>query len=426
MQILWATPFNTRSAIGIYSRDVCHELVKRGHGVRIMRLESNEEAYLPTLSTSIELLGPDEPIPCNIDLVVINYGNHAPYHAGALRIAVEQLSVAIFHDAEMRHFQWGMLNRHQIALPILLNEDGQRDTRSEEFDLVNVSSRPLLESLSAMAAGAIVHGPHYQPTVAGACPGPVKIIPLCFPNIDVVKTEQKIHKSRRIVMFGIISPYKQPDRLLRAISKLQEEFSDIEVHLAGVIEENYRLLLINIACKLGIPEPVFHGYLSDQDLGNLLAGSDVICCLRYPVTEGGSASLITALHQGQPLIVSNIASYSMVPNDLVYKVSYSEEADDLANVIREILLNPKSAQVRALRGRDWAKTTYSSSSYVDCLENFIEQVLNTLPVQKAFRYLADKATLPDGNVMPGALHSIAQAANSLFRERGKLEIDEYI
>lgn len=415
MQILWATPFNTRSAIGTYSREVCHELVKRGHGVRIMRLESGVEAHWPTLSTSIEVLGPDEAIPSEVDLVVINYGNHAPYHAGALRLAVEQPAVAIFHDAEMRHFQWGIFDRHQARLPTLLGENAPQDVRSQDLDIVDVDARPVLEALSAMSAGAIVHGPHYQPTVAAACPGPVEVIPLCFPNIEVVQTKHDPRTLRRVVIFGVISAYKQPDRLLRAVSELQEEVGAIEVHLAGTIEESYQSALTDLAMQLGVPTPIFHGYLSDQHLGDVLAGSDVICCLRYPVTEGGSASLITALYQGRPLIVSNIASYSTVPDELVYKVSYGEAVDDLANALRDIFLNPEQAQAIALQGQSWARTAYSPSSYVDRLENFIGQVMDTVPVQQACRHLAGKATLPNGDIMSGALFSMARAANSLFR-----------
>lgn len=414
MQILWVTPFNTRSAIGTYSREVCHELVKRGHGVRIMRVESGAEADWPTLPTCIEVLGPDEAVPFDVDLVVINYGNHAPYHAGTLRLAVGQPAVAIFHDAEMRHFQWGMLDRHQTQIPMLIGEDEPQNLRSLDFDIVDTDARPVLETLSAMAAGAIVHGPHYQPTVAAACPGPVEVIPLCFPNIETAETQLVHETSRRVTIFGIISPYKQPDRLLRAVSELQAETGTIEVHLAGTIEEGYQSVLNELAIQLGVPTPVFHGHLSDQDLGDVLAGSDAICCLRYPVTEGGSASLITALYQGRPLVVSNIASYSMVPDEFVYKVSYGNEVDDLASALREIFLNSPRAQSMALQGRDWAMTAYSPSSYVDCFENFIARVIDTFPIQNAYRQLARQAILPDGNVMPSALFSIARATSSLF------------
>ena len=417
MQILWATPFNTRSAIGIYSRELCQELIRRGHGVRIMRLEGGEEAHWPVLPTSIDVLGPDDPVSADVDLVVLNYGNHAPYHTGALRLAAEHCAVTIFHDAEMRHFQWGMNDRYQISIPALMSDAEPQHSKAADFDIVDPDGRGVLESLSAMAAGAIVHGPHYYPTVAAACPGPVEIIPLCYPNIEAVKTRQERGAGRRVVVFGIISPYKQPERLIRAVGKLTEEFGSIEVHLAGPIEASYQSTLTELAAEVGMSAPIFHGYLPDQELGDILAGSDAICCLRYPVTEGGSASLITALYQGRPLIVSNIASYSMVPDELIHKISYGEDVDDLITALQEIFVYPAKAQDMALRAQRWAEATFSPSHYVDRFETFIDQVMDRLPVQQACRHLAKNAVLPNGDIMPSAMFSMAQAVKFLFENK---------
>jgi glycosyltransferase involved in cell wall biosynthesis len=416
MRILWVTPFNTRSAIGTYSREVCEELVSRGHDIRIMRVESGAEAHWPPISTTIPILGPDDAIPTDVDLVIVNYGNHAPYHAGTLRIAAERPAIAVFHDAEMRHFEWGMRDRHQILIPTVMGEDVLQKMVAEKIDMVDPDARPLLTTLSAMASGAIVHGPHYHPTVAAACPGPVEVLPLCFPPIETTQAKHE-DTTRRIVIFGVISPYKQPDRLLRAVSELQAEFPAIEVHLAGTIEAHYRSELTELAAKLGIAEPVFHGYLSDQDLSAVLARSDAICCLRYPVTEGGSASLITAMYQGRPLIVSNIASYSMVPDSLVHKISYGDDVGDLVAALRGIFLDPARANQMALQGRDWAGVTYSSATYVDRLENFIARVMYALPVVQALRQMASHAICPDGRVMPSALFAMAEAAEALFKPR---------
>ncbi|BAI97859.1 glycosyl transferase family 1 [Sphingobium sp. TA15] len=417
MQILWVTPFNTRSAIGTYSREVCEELVSRGHDVRIMRVESGAEARWPAISTSIQILGPDDAIPADIDLVIINYGNHAPYHAGTLRIAAERPAIAVFHDAEMRHFEGGMQDRHQALMPTVMGEDGLQNAAPSELDIVDPGARPILAALAAMASGAIVHGPHYQPTVAAACPGPVEVLPLCFPDIGTTQTKHECTSTRRVVIFGIISPYKQPDRLLRAVSDLQAEFGAIEVHLAGSIEAHYRSELTNIAADLGVAEPIFHGYLSDQDLSAVLTRADAICCLRHPVTEGGSASLITAMYQGRPLIVSNVASYSMAPDELIHKISYGEEVSDLASALRRIFLDPAHSDKMALQARDWARITYSSATYVDRLEILIARVMDILPVVQALRQLTSHAISPDGRAMPSALFAMAQATEELFKPR---------
>jgi glycosyltransferase involved in cell wall biosynthesis len=414
MKLLWVTPFNTRSAIGVYSREVCHELADRGHEVLIMREESDAEAYIPALQTSLPILGPDEAIPTDLDLALINYGNHAPYHAGALRIATDQPAVAIFHDAEMRDFSWGMRNRHNLLVPDLLKEGRPQDLATDAGDLVDPAARPVLQALSSMACGAIVHGPHYQATVESACAGPVEVFPLCFPPTMQIKARKADTTCRRVTIFGIINPHKQPERLMKAVSLLKDRFGPIEIHLAGFIEDAYRRLLTDRARLLGISPPIFHGYLSDSRLADVLNASDVICCLRYPVTEGGSASVITALYQERPLIVSNIASYSMVPDALVHKVSYGEDPEDLAMALQSVFRDFTKAEAVAAEARAWAATTYCSKTYVNHLEAFMDRVIEALPVQRAYRQLAKFATTPQGEMMPSAMFRIAYATDALF------------
>ena len=414
MNILWLTPFNVRSAIGVFSQEVCNELRARGHDVRIMRIETGPEADLPCLSGDFEILTAESGVPHDVDLIVINYGNHAPYHAGALRIAAEHPSLAIFHDAEMRHFEWGVMNRHSLSLPRLTSDTIPSISEDPPQDLVDPDSRPILEILSAMSVGAIVHGPHYLPTIAAACSGPVAVLPLCYPVTGTARVEDRSDRRLMVTIFGIISHYKQPERLMRAAAQLGEEGLDIVINLAGPIEDHYRNELTALAEELSIDVPVFHGYLSDDDLVTTLGQSDAICCLRYPVTEGGSASLITALYQGRPMIVPDIASYSMVPDDLVLKVSYGEEIEDLTAALRMVFDNPAEARRTAQKARDWAAATYSPSTYVDALVPILDQVILDLPIHKAMRQLSEKAVAPNGAPMTAALISMSRAAQELF------------
>jgi len=414
MNILWLTPFNVRSAIGVFSREVCNELRSRGHQVRIMSTESGAEADLPRISVDLEVLPPHAPVPHDVDMVVINYGNHAPYHAATLRIAVAHPALAIFHDAEMRHFEWGMMDRHHVAIPRLTSDTIPSLGSEAPSDLVDPGSRPILEMLSAMSIGAIVHGPHYEPTISAACPGPVSILPLCYPVTGTAAMERRPGPKKMVTIFGIISPYKQPERLMRAVAQLGEEGIDIAVHLAGPIQDHYRKDLVALADELGIEEPVFYGYLPDDELVATLVQSDAVCCLRYPITEGGSASLVTALYQGAPMIVPDIASYSMVPDDLIVKVSYGDDCEDLADALRQIFDNPEEAREVAQRARDWARETYSASAYVDKLVPVLDKALSDLPVRKAMRQLSENAITPDGEAMNAALISITRAAQELF------------
>lgn len=414
MRILWATPFNVKSAIALFSRGVCAELSQRGFDIQIKRLESGREAALPPLACDLPILAPDAPVPAGIDLVIINYGNHAPYHAGALPLAAAFPALAIFHDAEMRDFAWGMADRHGTIVPLLPGAPAEA-LYDEHFDLVAPEARPMLQSLSGMAAGAVVHGAHYRPTVSESCPGAVAVIPLYFPDIGAPEPEPRRAGPIRLTIFGVISRYKQPDRLLRAVAMLKRRWGNIEVHLAGDVVEDYRTTLVDLARKLRIADPIFHGHLSDSALSQVLTRSDAICCLRYPVTEGGSASLITALHHGRPLIVSNIASYALVPDELVSKVPYGDDVQSLADALRAILADPKKADARAIEARTWARDNLSASAYVDRLELLISEAMAIVPALEACRQLASTVCYPNGDLMmPAFMDAVGAASGFLF------------
>ncbi len=416
MRILWATPFNIRSAIATFSVEVCDELFRRGYDVHVLRIEDQIAAALPEQTCLAPVMPVGTGVPLDVDLAIINYGNHAPYHAGALALAVDRPALAIFHDAEMRHYIYGMEHQHGVKLPLLAGAS-EVELRPDGFDLVDPASRPLLQSIAAMSCAAVVHGPHYLASVAEVCPGPVENIPLCFPDFGAPHPAPRADGPFRITIFGVITAHKQPDRLIHAVAALQDRFGRIEIHLAGAIEDRDRAAFSALAVQYELDVPIFHNYLSDADMSEVLIRSDVICCLRYPVTEGGSASLITAMYHARPLIVSDVASYSVVPSELVEKVSYGNDPKDLSDSIARILDDLPSADQRALQARDWARDNFSTAAYVDRLEGVIARALSFLPVAEACRALAPTVCYPDGNIMLPALETLGRSVDELYMSR---------
>lgn len=407
MRIGWATPFNIRSAIGRFSQIVCEELVARGHEVEVIRVESGSELELPVIPSDLVVTEAAECDPQSYDVLIVNFGNHAPYHAKVLKLLAERPPLAIFHDAEMRDFAWGMLHRHGIAIPLAPGMEHEQLTDSRD-DLVQPSARPLLGTLAAMSCGAVLHGPHYRPTVAATCPGPVEVIPLCYPDTGEHRSSRAPSPGRRITVFGVINDNKQPRRVLEALASSKRELGDVELHLAGAIEDRYRDTLLHDARRLGIKAPIFHGYLSDEALQDVLENSHAICCLRYPVTEGGSASLVTALYRGRPLIVSDVASYSLVPDELAYKVSYGDDPQDLAAVLRQIFEDPFAAEERAARAREWAEDRFSAPSYVDALEPLLRTIGSHATLTRVARSLVPAVSTPAHEPMPVAVSAFAE------------------
>lgn len=407
MRIGWATPYNVRSAIGRFSQIVCDELRLRGHEVEIIRIEGGAELELEQIASDLPVVIASD---CDVDaydVLIVNLGNHAPYHAQAVALLAQRAPLAIFHDMEMRDFDWGLLHRHGTQVPHLLGVE-QELASSALADMVDPAARPLLASLAAMTSGAVIHGPHYRETVTAFCPGPVEVIPLCYPDTGIAGDAKVPKAGRRVTIFGVITEHKQPGRVLEALALLRSKIGAVELHLAGDVQDSYRTALLAQAQRLHLDPPIFHGYVSDRDLQDIIENSHAVCCLRYPVTEGGSASLVTALFRARPLIVSDIASYSMVPDDLAYKISYGVDPKDLSEALLEIFADPDAAEDKAARARRWASDRFSAKSYVDALEPMLRLTASTVSLTKMARDLVPAVTTPSHEPMLVAVSAFAE------------------
>lgn len=406
MLIGWATPFNYRSAIGKFSRAVAEELRERGHEPVIVRLETGSELALSELETDLPVVCAQDVATDSFDQLVVNFGNHAPYHSQCVSLLAARSPLGVFHDAELRDFEWGLCHRHGIEIPRLHGERPVERTASRG-ELVAPEARPLLGAMAAMCWGAVVHGPHYREAVADHCPGPVEVIPLCYPDPGARRTASLPSGGRRVIIFGIINEHKQPRRVLRAIAALKERLGPIELHLAGAIEDRYRSTLLAEVEQLGIEPPVMHGYVSDERLQDLIESAHAVCILRYPVTEGGSASLVTALYRQRPIIIADIASYSMVPDNLAFKVSYGQDVDDVADALAKIFKDPGAADAIAKEACAWAEGRFSAHAYVDALLPVLEDGSRSAALAQLARDLVPAITDPEDQLMTATIDDVA-------------------
>lgn len=391
MKILWATPFNEFSAVGRFSSEVCAALASAGHEIEIMRTEIGESLLLPPRSTAFNIVPPEALNDASSwDMVVANLGNHAPFHGGCFQILTRCVPFLILHDAEMRDFAWGAKQLLSIDVHGLVPASGAPLERA----IVDAAARLHLGFYASMSCGAVVHGPHYRECVETCCPGPVGMLQLSFPDIGALPPRPAANKPFRIVIFGHINPNKQVDRVMRAASLLAGQF-ETELHLVGMIHDQVRDHCRSLAAELGVAAPVFFGQVQDEELCRQLAAAHVVCCLRHPVSEGGSASLATALYAARPVIVADAASYSMVPDEFVWKVSYGEDPGDVADRLAAILSDLPLADKRAAAGTAWALEAFSAKQYADALLPLLTAALALSPWLRTVREIA--VALPDAS-----------------------------
>ncbi|WP_156038228.1 glycosyltransferase, partial [Acidiphilium angustum] len=221
-------------------------------------------------------------------------------------------------------------------------------------------------SFCALSSGVVVHSSHYKAAAEATCSGPVTTIPLAF-TIAGLPPPSPIGDRVVVTTVGHANRNKRVDEVIRAIGASARLRDRVLYVVAGPVEATERERLLAVARCVGARPPYFTGRVPDEVLHMIMAGTDVVCCLRYPAQEGGSASLISALLSGRPTLVSNHASYADVPDDLVLKCPPGNEAAAVLQHLEAILDDPDSAHAMGEKARKYAQLQYSPFTYVDRL-----------------------------------------------------------
>jgi glycosyltransferase involved in cell wall biosynthesis len=426
-RIAWAGPWNARSAIAAFGSLVVAELAARGHEVEVFRTEAGDTLALPPRPAP----GPVSPLASAVpetlardyDAFIVNLGDHHGHHGAAIAPLLRVPALAIFHDAFLSHLYAGWVEaegRHDVHPAVLGAVYGPAEARSADAVMLPLEEmaarRHMLEWFAAFCGGAVVHARHYAERVRAVCPGPVAVIPLAFEGF-ALPPPREIGREVVVATVGHVNRNKRVADMLHAMAAsalLQER---VRYRLIGPVEPAERAALGDLARSLGVPEPEFTGWVDEADLASRLAAVDAICCLRNPVLEGASASLILAMRSGRPVLVSDHGPYAEIPDGLVLKCRPGSEAAEVRRHLEALLADPSPARAMAERARAYAEETFTAERYVDQLLVHVDRVTETLPAVRAAMGLG--RTLAGFGVPPDdpAGERIAAALDDLLDRR---------
>jgi glycosyltransferase involved in cell wall biosynthesis len=279
--------------------------------------------------------------------------------------------------------------------------------------------RPMLEWFAAFCSGAVVHADHYAERVRSVCPGPVEAIPLAFEGVAPLPPREVGPAGEVVVAtVGHINRNKRVADMLRAMAESAPLRERVRYRLIGPVEPAEQTALGDLARSLGVPEPEFTGWVEDAELARRMSDVDAICCLRNPVLEGASASLILAMRSGRPVLVSDHGPYAEVPDGLVLKCRPGHEATDVRLHLEAFLAEPAPARAMAERARAYAAETFTARNYADRLLALLDRATEGLPAVRAGmglgRTLAGFGMPPDDP----AADRVAAALDDLLGRRG--------
>jgi glycosyltransferase involved in cell wall biosynthesis len=348
------------------------------------------------------------------DVVVAHIGDHYGYH-GALPARLQEVDVVgVFHDSFIANLAIGYLNGDEAALRELLLQTYGEDTWPTDTpffrDLADTARRrPMLEWLARRTVGAVAHAECYAQSLRESCPGPVVVTRLAFTVPDLPPPPVPWNR----MTIGVVGPpnvNKRIDQLILAVAASPIMRPCCRIRIIGEATEEARERLSRIARTARVADPEFTGWVTEEELRWRLRDVDVISCLRNPVLEGASASLVLALSSGRPTLVTDHGSYAEVPADAVLRCSPQHEARDVMRHLEQLMRDPTRGAGMGQRARALAVTRHAATPYVDALLPLLEEVVARRPEREARRHLA--STLA-GFGLPPDDPAVARAAAAL-------------
>ncbi|WP_157033855.1 glycosyltransferase family protein [Belnapia moabensis] len=330
------------------------------------------------------------------DIVVAHIGDHAGFH-GALPAAMQRVDmVGVFHDAFIANLAFGCLDGDAAALRAVLRQSYGEDSwpvgQTFLHDTADVARRrPMLEWLAQRTIGAVAHAKHYAARLGRVCLGPTAVIPLAFTVPDLPPSPAPWNRIT-IGVVGHANPNKRIDQLILAIGASPYLRSCCRIRVIGEASDDMRARLNQLAQTARILPLEITGWVTDDELRWQLRDVDIMSCLRNPVLEGASASLILALRSGRPTLVTWHGSYAEVPPHLVLGCSPEREAYDVMRHLENFHRAPALLLAMGRQAQDFAESHYSPATYSQALVSLLHKALSNRPRSAAKRRLTTTLT----------------------------------
>lgn len=345
MKIALVSPYDLSVSGGVNSHVIplAERFRRRGHDVRVVGPASDQLAD-----------GLEE------DTIVIGRPFPVPTSGSVARIALQPLLQRQVTEVLERE-QFDVVHVHEPLMPVLPIAFLRRSTAinvgtfhaaKEGGNRMYSYTRPLLKRWFRKLDGKIAVSPAAERLVFRYFPGYFNIIPNGI-DIDRFTDAAPFPQYRdgkpTILFVGRMEKRKGLKYLLRAFPIIKEGVPDARLIVAGEgrLREGYERWVTNS----GVPDVVFVGWVSDEDLPRYYASTDVYCA---PATGNESMGyvLLEAMASRKPVVASNIEGYATVITDGVEgHLVEPKNARALAGALVELLRDTGDRESMTMRAR---------------------------------------------------------------------------
>jgi glycosyltransferase involved in cell wall biosynthesis len=370
------------------------------------------------------------------DLAVYVLGD-SPYHRAILPLAREVPGLAVVHDASLTHLVWhSTVELGDVdAIEERITEEYGSDAASffvSDFAQAEQGRRldfcaevPLDTYAVERSLGAVVHSRWHGERLAGQLLGAVSVAPMPAPSNAAPGggAAEELSLLRNlpsdailVVTVGTINANRHIDVILDAIAGDPTLLSRVHLWAVGGGERRAIDKLRAQAAALGLADRfATTGRVSDRLLDTLLARADVAVALRSPVLEGQSASVLTQMQSGTPVVVYDHAHYSELPDDVARKVDPTDAVAGLQDALRGLVeAGPDARRALGQRGNRWVRTTRSGEAYAGALLAAADRALAARPLANLAIDLAARLELLGLQDEAAIVENVADLAFELF------------
>jgi len=191
-----------------------------------------------------------------------------------------------------------------------------------------------------------------------------EIIPLGVGFMPVQHSTEKDY----LLFVGRLVERKGVRYLIKAFASIKDRITD---RLVVVGSGSQMIMLKNLVSELGINDRVdFTGFVSDEELAELLAGCKIFCLPaivdQKGDTEGLGVVLIEALAHKKPVIASNTGGIpDIIVNNLTGILVPPGDSQSLADAMLKLINNRRLRQRLGTEGERYVRRKFSWSRIID-------------------------------------------------------------
>jgi glycosyltransferase involved in cell wall biosynthesis/SAM-dependent methyltransferase len=325
--------------------------------------------------------------PRNFDIALYQVGNNV-YHDFCYEAAMDHPGVVVVHEANLHHLIADITIKRgdwDAYLRAVEEEGSPQDlayaNRVKSLEVgPDYEGVPMLRQLLSRSKAAIVHSGCVETELRDAgFAGAVARIPhgAWIPEANRSDFRERLGLDEitpLIGIFGFLKPYKRIAESLRAFRRLVRVQPGAKMILVGDPHPELQLESLIRSLDLSLHVRVL-GFRPIEEFVGYLAACDIVLNLRYPTVGENSGTLMRALGLGKAVVVSQVGSFSELPETICLKapVDASEE-DHLFEYLNLLVSRPELRKALGARARQWVETECTWPQVARRYADFLERI----------------------------------------------------